>query len=33
MGGARSVIVTVVGKRHGDSSSNPERGCLHFASC
>ena len=28
--GARGVIVIVVGNEHGDTSSNPGRGCLHF---
>ena len=26
----RGVMVTFVGSRHGDPSSNPERGCLYF---
>ena len=30
LGGARGVIVTVVGNGHGDSSSNPGRDWLHF---
>ena len=29
-GGARGVIVIVVGNEHGDTSSNPERDWLHF---
>ena len=29
-GGARGVIVIVVGNGHGDTSSNPERDRLHF---
>ena len=29
-GGTRDVIVIVVGKGHGNSSSNPGRGNLHF---
>ena len=29
-GGARSVMVIVVGNEHGDTSSNPRRGWLHF---
>ena len=29
-GGARGVIVIVVGNGHGDSSSNPGRDWLHF---
>ena len=28
--GARGVMVIVVGNGHGDTSSNPERECLHF---
>ncbi len=27
---ARGVMVIVVGNGHGDTSSNPERDCLHF---
>ena len=30
LGGARGVIVIVVGNDHGDSSSNPGRDSLHF---
>ena len=30
LGGVRGVIVTVQGNGHGDPSSKPERGCLHF---
>ena len=29
-GGARGVMVIVVGNRHGDTSSNPGPGYLHF---
>ena len=29
-GGARGVIVIVVGNGHGDTSSNPRRDGLHF---
>ena len=29
-GGARGVVVIVVGKGHGDTSSNPGRDWLHF---
>ena len=29
-GGARSVVVIVVGNGHGDTSSNPGRDWLHF---
>ena len=29
-GGAHGVMVIVVGNGHGDTSSNPERGRLHF---
>ena len=29
-GGARSVIVIIVGNEHGDTSSNPGRNSLHF---
>ena len=29
-GGARGVIVIVVGNGHGDTSSNPGRDWLHF---
>ena len=29
-GGARGVMVIVVGNGHGDSSSNPGRDWLHF---
>ena len=29
-GGARGVIVIVVGNEHGDTSSNPGRNSLHF---
>ena len=29
-GGARGVMVIVVGNGHGDTSSNPGRGWLHF---
>ena len=30
LGGARGVIVIVVGNEHGDTSSNPGRNSLHF---
>ena len=30
LGGARGVMVIVVGNRHGDTSSNPGRDWLHF---
>ena len=30
LGGARGVMVIVVGNGHGDTSSNPGRGWLHF---
>ena len=30
IGGARGVIVIVVGNGHGDTSSNPRRDWLHF---
>ena len=30
MGGARGVMVIVVGNGHGDTSSNPGRDWLHF---
>ena len=30
VGGARGVIVIVVGNEHSDSSSNPGRDWLHF---
>ena len=30
IGGARGVIVIVVGNEHGDTSSNPGRDLLHF---
>ena len=30
IGGARGVMVIVVGNEHGDTSSNPGRGWLHF---
>ena len=30
LGGARDVIVIVVGNEHGDTSSNPGRNSLHF---
>ena len=30
LGGARGVMVTVVGNGHGDTSSNPGRDWLHF---
>ena len=30
-GGARGVMVIVVGNGHGDMSSNPEQDCLHFS--
>ena len=30
MGGARGVVVIVVGNGHGDTSSNPGRDSLHF---
>ena len=30
LGGARGVMAIVVGKGHGDSSSNPGREWLHF---
>ena len=30
IGGARGVIVIVVGNEHGDTSSNPGRDWLHF---
>ena len=29
-GGARGVMVIVMGNGHGDTSSNPERGWSHF---
>ena len=29
-GGARGVIVIVIGNEHGDTSSNPGRDWLHF---
>ena len=29
-GGARGVVVIVVGNGHGDTSSNPRRDWLHF---
>ena len=29
-GGASGVMVIVVGNGHGDSSSNPWLGCVHF---
>ena len=29
-GGARGVVVIVVGNEHGDTSSNPGRDWLHF---
>ena len=29
-GGARGVVVIIVGNEHGDSSSNPGRSRLHF---
>ena len=29
-GGARGVMVIVVGNEHGDTSSNPGQGWLHF---
>ena len=29
-GGARGVIVIIVGNEHGDTSSNPARNSLHF---
>ena len=29
-GGARGVIVIVLGNEHGDASSNPGRNSLHF---
>ena len=29
-GGARGLMVIVVGNEHGDTSSNPGRDCLHF---
>ena len=29
-GGARGVMVIVIGNGHGDASSNPGRGWLHF---
>ena len=29
-GGARGVVVIVVGNEHGDTSSNPGREWLHF---
>ena len=29
-GGSSGVMVIVVGYRHGDTSSNPGRDCLHF---
>ena len=32
LGGARCVIVIVVGNGHGDTSSNPGRNWLHFTS-
>ena len=30
MGGARGVMVIIVGNGHGDTSSNPGRDWLHF---
>ncbi len=30
IGGARGVIIIVVGNEHGDTSSNPGRNSLHF---
>ena len=30
IGGARGVMVIIVGNGHGDKSSNPGRGWLHF---
>ena len=30
MGGARGVMIIVVGNEHGDTSSNPGRDWLHF---
>ena len=30
VGGARGIMVIVVGNGHGDMSSNPGRGWLHF---
>ena len=30
IGGARGVIVIIVGNEHGDTSSNPGRDWLHF---
>ena len=30
VGGARGVVVIVVGNGHGDTSSNPGRDLLHF---
>ena len=29
-GGTYGVIVTVIGNRHNDASSNPGQGCLYF---
>ena len=29
-GGARGVMVIIVGNGHGDPSSNLRRGCMHF---
>ena len=29
-GGARDVMVIIVGNGHGDTDSNPGRDCLHF---
>ena len=32
-GGARGVMVIIDENGHGDTSSNSERGCLHFPLC
>ena len=29
-GGAHGVMVIVIGNGHGEPSSNPRQGCLHF---
>ena len=31
IGGARSVMVIVLGKGHGDTSSNPGRDCISYS--
>ena len=33
LGGACGVMVIVRGRGHGDPSSNPGQGCLHFTLC